>query len=133
YDGAYPGLQPQIPPQPQGPDGFPRPQAPCAPYGAPAYYGSPAYVEIPNGKNDAPVSLGEWLWSLLLLFVPIVGTVAVFIFAFGDSKPSKKNFFRALLIIALIAVVFVTVLTVVTLLGVASFDPGSAATGAGRV
>ena len=51
-----------------------------------------------------PVTVGEWLITYLILAIPIVGLIMVFVWAFGsDTKPSKKSFFQAQLIVFLIA------------------------------
>lgn len=56
-----------------------------------------------NNQYDETVSVGDWLGSLFLTLIPVVGIVLVFVWAFGSStKPSKRNFFRAYLIYALI-------------------------------
>jgi hypothetical protein len=60
------------------------------------------------------VSLGEWIWSLIVTSLPFVGLIFTLVFAFGDAKPSKKNYFRASLILAAattaLAVIFMIVL-----------------------
>ena len=112
---AAPGYYPQQPFAPAGYYG--QPDAGYVPYGGAAY---------PSGRSvegEQAVSLGEWLWSLLLLFVPVVGFIVSFVFAFGDAKPSKKNFFRALLIIELIAFVLIVVFVIVGTLLVIYPDP----------
>lgn len=70
------------------------------------------------------VSIGEWIWVLLLPLIPCVGwlvwLVMMFVWGFGETvKPSKKTFARASLIVALVAVVLVIVLAVIgTLVGI---------------
>ncbi len=120
-------------PYPQQPYPYPPPYAPNS--DASAYYGSygaPGAASR-SAPEETPVSLGEWLWSLLLLCVPFVGFIAVFVFAFGDSKPSKKNFFRALLIVALIALVLAIVISVAAALVYMSVDPAELTSEMGKV
>lgn len=86
------------------------------------YMGTPVYDAAPpqnyggggynnqnyNGDpNFAPIiSIGEWMVTLIVLAIPVVGIVMYFVWAFGDStNPSKKNFCKAGLIFALISVV----------------------------
>lgn len=64
-------------------------------------------------QTEQPVSLGEWLGSLLLLLIPCVNIVLVFVWAFGNGKESKKNFFKAYLIYMAISVVLVLILYVI--------------------
>lgn len=48
---------------------------------------------------EEPVSVGEWLISMLLLMIPCVGLIMMFVWAFGGGeKKSKSNFFKAQLI-----------------------------------
>ncbi|MCR5417039.1 MAG: hypothetical protein K6E79_09610 [Pseudobutyrivibrio sp.] len=51
------------------------------------------------------VSLGEWMLTYLLMLIPIVNIVMLFVWAFGNSKESKKNWARATLIWYVIAIV----------------------------
>ena len=45
------------------------------------------------------VSIGEWMITLLISFLPIIGWIMLFVWAFGDgSNPSKKNWAIATLI-----------------------------------
>lgn len=53
---------------------------------------------------EEPVKVGEWVWSLLLMFVPCVNIILMFVWAFSASeKKSKSNFFKAYLIITAIS------------------------------
>ena len=57
-----------------------------------------------NQSNVAEVvTLKEWIITLLILCVPVVNIVMPFVWAFGSSSnPSKANFFKAQLIVAVI-------------------------------
>ena len=60
--------------------------------------------------NDQTVSLGDWILTMILSGIPIVGIIMVFVWAFGGgAKASKQNYARAVLILALIG----TVLTII--------------------
>lgn len=53
---------------------------------------------------EEPVKVSEWVWSLLLMFVPCVNIILMFVWAFSASeKKSKSNFFKAYLIITAIS------------------------------
>ncbi|WP_342758562.1 hypothetical protein [Kineothrix sedimenti] len=71
---------------------------------------------------EEPMSVGEWLVSLLLaMFVPCVGIVLVFVWAFSKTeKKSKSNFFKAYLIIAgvVLAIYILIVLVMLIAFGV---------------
>ena len=59
--------------------------------------------EIMVESTDEIVSVKEWLVSMLILLIPIVGIVMMFVWAFGGGvKKSKSNFFKAQLICAVI-------------------------------
>ncbi|WHZ20791.1 MAG: hypothetical protein OJF55_002940 [Rhodanobacteraceae bacterium] len=57
-------------------------------------------------RESAPVSLGDWILTLIILAIPIVGLVMLFVWVFSSgTHPSKQNYCRAVLIFALIAFV----------------------------
>ena len=60
-----------------------------------------------SGNDDyAPVvTMKEWIITMLLLCIPIANIVLPFVWAFGsDVNPSKKNYFRAMLIFMAIGI-----------------------------
>ncbi|MGB8453074.1 MAG: zinc ribbon domain-containing protein [Anaerocolumna sp.] len=70
----------------------------------------PASVEVNNEENEKPISFGNWLGTMLLPFIPIIGIfiyiVMMFVWAFGsDTTKSKKNWARASLIISVVAII----------------------------
>ena len=51
----------------------------------------------PMGEN--PVSLGDWMITMLLMCIPLVNIILLFVWAFGgDAKKSKSNWAKASLI-----------------------------------
>lgn len=58
-----------------------------------------------NDNLEEPVSFGDWMLSLLLMMIPCVNIVMMFVYAFGNGKKSKSNFFKAYLVWMLISVV----------------------------
>lgn len=57
-------------------------------------------------KNDEPVKTGEWVWTILVACIPIVGLIALLIWAFSEStNVNKKNWARGYLICAIIGIV----------------------------
>ena len=75
-------------------------------------YQQPQYQQAPAGDLEEPVSFGEWMITLLIMMIPCVNFVMMFVWAFGNSKKSKSNYFKASLVWALIGIV-ITVLIVV--------------------
>ncbi|OOR90827.1 hypothetical protein B0181_04305 [Moraxella caviae] len=66
--------------------------------------------EIQNhnlAANPKPISLGEWLLTLLILSIPVVNIIALLIWAFSRStNPSKSNFAKAQLIFIVLVIIF---------------------------
>lgn len=58
-------------------------------------------------SNDAPViGIGEWLLTLFITAIPIVGFVMLFVWGFGAStNPTKANFAKATLILMVVGLV----------------------------
>ncbi len=73
------------------------------------------YQYQPSQDNlEEPMSMGEWMISLLVMFIPCVNIVMMFVWAFSSKeKKSKSNFFKAYLIFFAIAIVFAIIMTVV--------------------
>lgn len=69
-------------------------------------YQQPVYQQpvIPEGYSET-VSVGEWIGSMFLMMIPVVNFILMLVWAFGGSKKSKSNFFKANLILVLIGVV----------------------------
>lgn len=60
-----------------------------------------------SGKQNDVMTLGDWLITMLLTIIPIVGFILMIIWAVGgDNVPlSKRNYFRAALIMTAIGTV----------------------------
>lgn len=68
-----------------------------------------------------PVSLGQWMVTILLVAIPIVNIVMLFIWGFSsDTQPSKANWAKASLIWLGIFVVFYILLFLTILGGMAT-------------
>jgi len=64
-----------------------------------------------NQQNDAPVSVGDWVLTILIAAIPIVGFVMLFIWGFGGNAPkSKENWAKATLIWIVIGIGLYTLL-----------------------
>lgn len=95
---------------------------PPPPYGQnPPPYGQtpPPYGQTPPPfyrpyVNNAPVTFGNWMLTMLLMCLPVVNIVMLFIWGFGDTEPvSKRNWARAQLIWVGVAFVIFVVLVAV--------------------
>ena len=58
------------------------------------------------GTVKSHVTLGEWIVTLIITAIPLVGLIMLFVWAFGDgTNPSKKTWAQAYLVMILIALV----------------------------
>ena len=59
-----------------------------------------------NSVSSETVSMGDWIVTMILTGIPIVGLIMILVWAFGGgAKPSKKNYARAMIIMAIIGIV----------------------------
>jgi len=58
-----------------------------------------------------PVSLGEWMLTILLTAIPIVNIIMLFVWGFSKStQPSKANWAKASLIwLAIVIVIYILI------------------------
>ncbi|WP_405156631.1 hypothetical protein [Paenibacillus sp. FSL K6-0108] len=66
--------------------------------------------------GSQPVSFGSWMLTLFLMMIPLVNIIMLFVWAFGDSNPSKANYAKASLLWAAIGIV-IYVLVFVMIIG----------------
>ena len=60
--------------------------------------------EVEN-QVQKPMSVKDWLITLLLMAIPVVGLVLLYVYAFGDNENlNKKNWAKAQLI--MLAIIF---------------------------
>lgn len=81
-----------------------------------------------SSTTQAPVqSTKDWVITLLISYIPLVGLIMLFVWAFGSSEnPNKANWAKATLIwYAVIAVLFVLLWGTI----IAAFLGGAAASG----
>ena len=56
--------------------------------------------------NYTPMTIGDWLITLVITYIPFVGLIMLFVWAFGgDTHPSKKTWAQATLIMFAIMIV----------------------------
>ena len=63
-----------------------------------------------NPVNDlpqyTPISVGEWVITIIFIAIPIVGFIMLFVWGFGSNiQPSKANWAKATLIMIGISIV----------------------------
>jgi hypothetical protein len=73
----------------------------------------PVYQEVRTGYQQGPVSVGEWMITLLLMAIPLVNIIMLFVWAFsGNINLSKANWAKATLIWTLIIILFYAILAI---------------------
>ena len=66
--------------------------------------------EIYQDSRSQIMTVGDWIITLLITAIPIVGLVMLFVWAFGDNQnQNKANWAKANLIWILIMFVFVSI------------------------
>ena len=68
----------------------------------------------PDDEREEPVTMGEWVISLLIMMIPCANIIMAFVWAFSSKeKKSKSNYFKAYLIFMAIQIVLAVVLMIV--------------------
>lgn len=63
-----------------------------------------------QGSQHQPMSVGDWLITLIITALPLIGIIMLFVWAFGgDTNPTKANWAKANLILFLIAIVLLII------------------------
>lgn len=84
-----------------------------------SYQQAQSYQQMPqsaiNNQQEKPISFLNWLGTMLLPYIPFIGSITylvmLFVWAFGrDSNPSKKNWARARLVVTLIGIISLIIL-----------------------
>nr|WP_296265500.1 hypothetical protein [uncultured Merdimonas sp.] len=73
------------------------------------------------GMDQSPLSMGEWILTILVMMIPCVGLIIYLVWAFGkNGNVNRRNYCRAYLIIY--AVILVISILFVTVFGAALFS-----------
>ena len=63
-----------------------------------------------NSEVEEPVSFADWMVTTLIMCIPCLNIIMMFVWAFGSgTKKSKSNYFKAMLVWALISIVLVVI------------------------
>lgn len=75
-----------------------------------------------TGMDQSPMSMGDWLLTILIMtFIPCVGIILYFVWAFGkNGNINRRNYCRAYLIIMGIGIVLAVIFFIV--FGIASIN-----------
>ncbi len=84
----------------------------------------PNYVPNVTGFDaEEPMSVGQWLITMLVMLIPCVNIVMIFVWAFGSGNRSRANYFKATLIWAAICIALSVILSIaMAALGVSIMD-----------
>ncbi len=68
-----------------------------------------------QGSSYQPMSIGDWIITFIITYIPLVGFIMLFVWAFGDgTHPSKKTWAQATLIIMvagiILAIIFFSII-----------------------
>jgi uncharacterized membrane-anchored protein len=68
-------------------------------------------METLQDQNQKPMSVKEWVITLLIMAIPLVGFIMLFVYAFGSNENiNKQNWAKAQLLVAAIVLGFVLLL-----------------------
>jgi hypothetical protein len=69
-----------------------------------------------NIVSQGPISIGEWLVAFLLTSIPLLGLIALLVWAFdGNTNPSKSSWAKAMLVWHLISMVIAVFILLIAL------------------
>ena len=67
-----------------------------------------------ENQNQKPMSVKDWLITLLIMAIPIVGLVMLFVYAFGnEGNENRRNWAKAQLIVLAIVLVLVVLCMII--------------------
>jgi len=85
-------------------------------YQAPVPPAQPTYQQQYQQQNRvqqtafAPVKTGEWMLTMFLMSIPLIGSIMLFVWAFSSgTNPSKANWAKATLIWGVIAGILIVI------------------------
>ena len=71
-------------------------------------------MEAFENPNQKPMSVKDWLVTLLIMAIPLVGIIMLFVYAFGNNENiNRQNWAKAQLIMVAIAIVLVILFMIV--------------------
>ena len=75
-----------------------------------------------NQTDHKPLSVGEWIVTLIITAIPLVGFVMLFVWAFGsNTNPNKANWAKAALVLFAIGIVLSILFSIIFGVGIMSF------------
>jgi hypothetical protein len=72
-------------------------------------------------KATTDMSVGDWIITMIITAIPLIGFIMLFVWAFGDSsKPSRKTFAIAALILFAAMIVLSILFSIIFGVGIMS-------------
>ncbi|WP_231637375.1 MULTISPECIES: hypothetical protein [Bacillales] len=82
--------------------------------------GVPSYDYNPQQPVSPVITVKEWMLTTLIMIIPVVNVIMMFVWAFGEGNPTKKNYFKASLIWAAIVLVIYAIIAIIFIAAAAS-------------
>ena len=70
---------------------------------------------IDDNPNNIPLTVGQWIITMLVLAIPCLGIIMLFVWGFGEGNINRKRFCQASLIFAVISFVVSFVISMIIL------------------
>ncbi len=75
------------------------------------------YRQNNTEKLYPPVKMGEWMWTMFVAFIPIVGFILLLVWAFSSTtNPSKASWAKATLLWGVIITIIYVIIYVIAIL-----------------
>lgn len=90
----------------------------------PSYYAQAnANIQGYKAEYEKPLSVGEWMLTLIIMSIPIASLIMMFVWGFGEGNTSRKNFCRAYLIfVAIMAALMILWIILIVVLAASSHE-----------
>jgi cytochrome bd-type quinol oxidase subunit 1 len=71
---------------------------------------------VPKPDTSPTVSILDWVLTIIVMAIPCVNVIMLFVYAFTGDKESKKNFFKARLILIAASIIASVIFWVVLII-----------------
>lgn len=67
-------------------------------------------TELQNQGSYKPMTIGDWIITFIITYIPLVGLIMLFVWAFGGgAHPSKKSWAQASLIMIVVGIILMII------------------------
>lgn len=71
----------------------------------PRYNINPDFSDYEQEQLEKPLSVKQWMFTLIVMMIPLVNIVMFLVWAFGKGNRGRANYFKAQLLLILIGCV----------------------------